>query len=208
MIDPPLTRTRPMKNLSFLTVGLAAVALAGCESTTQPPIESDELMPLIGQASGGGGMSRTAICHKRDHQGYILITVATAALSSHLKHGDGGVGDAVPGRAGYVFDESCMPVEVVPPAPTECILAAIEFHDFLSDPDWDFSAYGPWGVGVDQPGDFSISGDGASASVSDLGNGYLQCRVQDDAHGAFAEHVAGGASEFADTRAFLLSLTG
>jgi len=44
---------------------------------------------------------------------YFSITVRTPqAEAAHRIHGDGKVGDAVPGMGGFVFDENCQPVSV------------------------------------------------------------------------------------------------
>lgn len=47
---------------------------------------------------------------------YSRITIAEAAYDSHVAHGDAGIGDPVPGMAGYAFDSDCLP-ELVDPIP-------------------------------------------------------------------------------------------
>jgi len=46
--------------------------------------------------------------------GFILISVAPAAVDAHLAHGDGRVGDPVPGQPDMKFDATCTPVPTEP----------------------------------------------------------------------------------------------
>jgi len=51
------------------------------------------------------------ICHAEGNGGYHLISISTNAEQAHRdNHGDGMVGDAVPGMEGFTFDEDCVPV--------------------------------------------------------------------------------------------------
>jgi hypothetical protein len=64
---------------------------------------------------GVAGKSKVAVCHANDEGGYHEIEVSEQALPAHLGHGDGLVGDAVPGMEGFVFGEHCAIEEVEPP---------------------------------------------------------------------------------------------
>lgn len=47
------------------------------------------------------------LCHRTEAGRYQQITVSTSAESAHRAHGDGKVGEAVPGAPSQVFDSSC-----------------------------------------------------------------------------------------------------
>ena len=56
--------------------------------------------------------SKVELCHKTDTGEYHLIEVSTSAEPAHRAHGDGKVGDPVPGAPTKVFSASCQPVGV------------------------------------------------------------------------------------------------
>ena len=56
--------------------------------------------------------SKIQLCHRTDAGQYHLIEVSTSAEPAHLAHGDGGVGDRVPGTLTKVFGANCQPVGV------------------------------------------------------------------------------------------------
>ena len=60
-----------------------------------------------------GRDTRVTVCHHWDNKGWRRLSVSEADVQDHLDHGDGLVGDPVPDMPGFVFDESCVPVEVV-----------------------------------------------------------------------------------------------
>jgi hypothetical protein len=104
-----------MKKTWFVPVPLAAVSLAvlfllaGCDAV-------DPAAPGASHTAGVLSANRTHrvnVCHRRDGQGYILISVADAAYNTHIAHGDAGPGEEVPGTDGtYRFDDSCVPVAI------------------------------------------------------------------------------------------------
>lgn len=101
-----------MKRIALIPV---VALLSACGDTaTEPPVQPDPGVSSISQAWGGGGVAKVDVCHRRDSQGYDLITVADVAFPSHVDHGDAAVGDPVPGVAGFVFDANCAPVEACP----------------------------------------------------------------------------------------------
>jgi hypothetical protein len=53
--------------------------------------------------------SKVTLCHRSDNR-YHPITVSTSAEPAHRAHGDGEVGDEVPGDTTKVFNENCEPV--------------------------------------------------------------------------------------------------
>ena len=92
------------------TLSLCAMlfALAACEKQPTQPVYQDAPVAAFGRS----GQPAVELCHRTNgNQGYIRITVADPAVRAHLKHGDGLVGDPVPGHAETHFDETCRPVE-------------------------------------------------------------------------------------------------
>jgi hypothetical protein len=62
--------------------------------------------------------TKVEVCHLGDDGGFHLISISQHALDAHIRHGDGMVGDDVPGMDGFVFGEDCAPVEVPPSGET------------------------------------------------------------------------------------------
>ena len=54
--------------------------------------------------------SKISLCHKTGTGSYHMIDVSDSAEPAHRAHGDGKVGDAVPGEPKMVFDQSCRAV--------------------------------------------------------------------------------------------------
>jgi hypothetical protein len=52
---------------------------------------------------------KVSLCHRTESGSYHLIDVSVNAESTHRAHGDGKIGEAVPGTQRQVFDESCRP---------------------------------------------------------------------------------------------------
>ena len=50
---------------------------------------------------------KVQLCHRTGNGSYHLIEVSINAEPAHRAHGDGKIGDAVPGNAGKVFDAAC-----------------------------------------------------------------------------------------------------
>jgi len=51
------------------------------------------------------------MCHRTEGANeFVLITVPNASVEAHIQHGDGQVGDPVPGRAGVLFGVDCSPI--------------------------------------------------------------------------------------------------
>ena len=50
---------------------------------------------------------KVTLCHKTGAGFYVQITVSVSAEPAHIAHGDGKVGEAVPGQAGKVFGPGC-----------------------------------------------------------------------------------------------------
>ena len=52
---------------------------------------------------------KVSLCHKEGNGTYHLIDVSTDAEAAHRAHGDGKIGDPVPGDLLKIFDENCRP---------------------------------------------------------------------------------------------------
>jgi len=52
---------------------------------------------------------KVSLCHKEGNGTYHLIDVSTDAEPAHRGHGDGKIGDPVPGDPLKIFDENCRP---------------------------------------------------------------------------------------------------
>jgi hypothetical protein len=112
---------------------------------------------------GMAGKSKAVICHANDEGGYHEVEVSERALPAHFAHGDGLVGDAVPGMAGFVFGEGCAIEEVEPqgdPIATGCYES--------STGQLDLEYLGP----ADTAGnaEFSASDDGSCSSPVSFGD--------------------------------------
>lgn len=121
---------------SALLVGLAMslMLLAGCDSAAleSPSPQTHAL------AGGSNAQARVAVCHVDGKGEYGKITIAEAAYETHVAHGDGGIGDAVPGMEGYKFDEDCQPVVAECPCFDAGDLSALGSPDFSDYEDGDY----------------------------------------------------------------------
>ena len=104
-----------MKKLCTITlcsVLFAGLYLAGCDTTTisNGDIDSSE---QVGEQQSAAKVAKIDICHKRNGNPFILIHIAESAKPAHIAHGDLFPGDAVPGMAGFIFDDDCDTIESV-----------------------------------------------------------------------------------------------
>jgi hypothetical protein len=107
-----LRRSRALVSVVGLTA-LLAVACSGASSNQASPTA---LSPVDGStavedglAAQGNGSNTALVCHVRDGGAFAVLAVNPNAVAAHLGHGDGQPGGAVPGMAGYVFNDSCVP---------------------------------------------------------------------------------------------------
>lgn len=100
---------------------LAAITVSGlalaCESAVGPsggeglPTVEPEELEFVNLDSAEEIGVTVDICHRTNGKSaFRLITVAEAAVDAHTAHGDGRVGDPVPGRPGMEFNQDCEPV--------------------------------------------------------------------------------------------------
>ena len=93
------------------SVIILLLLLAGCNNITDSDY-TDDLQPQIGQsemATLDNAQNRVDVCHVNGKGEYQKITIADAAFETHIAHGDASIGDEVPDRPGYIFDEDCAP---------------------------------------------------------------------------------------------------
>lgn len=101
-----------MRKLSLGSAAMVVFSLSflGCEGSPTEPI-----VPSQAPAFDASAAPRAQVCHRSDRaaSGYRLLILGEAALPAHLAHGDGVVGDAVPGLPGMEFDGDCLPVHTI-----------------------------------------------------------------------------------------------
>jgi hypothetical protein len=105
---------------TLLLVG-ATTCLVGCGTAPQnPAAPSNAAAPtddhVASSAASELPMAAAAqtsgeICHRTGANQFVHLSVASAAVNAHLKHGDGLVGGPVPEHPGMTFDASCTPVQ-------------------------------------------------------------------------------------------------
>jgi hypothetical protein len=105
---------RIIRRAAPLPLFLALLLLAGCDSVDT--LGPEGASPAI-DAAAGAAPARAAVCHLTDTGDYIKITVSSRAYAAHVRHGDGGIGEAVPGMPGFTFDEDCNPFSDEPIEP-------------------------------------------------------------------------------------------
>jgi hypothetical protein len=55
------------------------------------------------------GADKIDICHKTGDGEFVRLSIAAPAHDKHIVHGDGEVGQPVPGASGLVFGDDCAP---------------------------------------------------------------------------------------------------
>jgi len=70
-----------------------------------PPGDSGGTGSDVEEDRGGG--QKVQLCHRTGNGQYHAISVSVSAERAHRAHGDGMVGEAVPGSSGRVFTASC-----------------------------------------------------------------------------------------------------
>lgn len=108
-------------------------------------VRANELVQIQVQLSASSAVvvsdaraTAVSLCHAEGNGSYHLITVDDSSESAHRAHGDGKVGDLVPGRPFMIFGEDCRPLG-----------PAVDIEKYTNGQDAD-SAPGP-SIGVGQP---------------------------------------------------------
>jgi uncharacterized repeat protein (TIGR01451 family) len=76
-------------------------------SWTSGTVTNSDASHYFGQSVSEDTGPKVQLCHRTGNGSYHLIEVSVSAEPSHRAHGDGKVGDAVPGSPGKVFSASC-----------------------------------------------------------------------------------------------------
>lgn len=114
---------RRLRDLKLLTLFIAFIGMGACTAVNTPTApEAVVVGPDIPGASAPvlpasiGRQASVEICHSTPNR-FVHLTVAEPAVRAHLQHGDGRVGDAVPGHTGMIFGADCGLVTVCVAAP-------------------------------------------------------------------------------------------
>lgn len=105
---------KPVKSLIVYaySVMILLFIIAGCNNMTDTD-HADDLQSQISRsemATLGNAQIRVDVCHVNGKGEYNKITIAQAALETHLAHGDGAVGDPIPRMPHYIFGDNCEPI--------------------------------------------------------------------------------------------------
>ena len=109
-------------NLARASVAAVAVfigSIPACRSSdVQDPATPRTLAAArasnAARSNGDNANAKTDICHRTGGAAeFILISVAPAAVAPHVAHGDGRLGEAVPGQPGMRFGPNCQ-AEIAP----------------------------------------------------------------------------------------------
>ena len=76
-------------------------------TSTGGSVTDSDASHYFGQAPGTEEGPKAQICHKTGNGSYHLIEISVNAVPAHRAHGDGMIGEAVPGAAGKVFGPGC-----------------------------------------------------------------------------------------------------
>jgi hypothetical protein len=85
----------------YVNVGTAAADWSGGKVT------STDRSHYFGQAPSEQEGPKVELCHRTGNGSFNLIEVSTSAEPAHRAHGDGKIGEAVPGNPGKVFGAGC-----------------------------------------------------------------------------------------------------
>jgi uncharacterized repeat protein (TIGR01451 family) len=85
----------------------AQLANVGSEETIQIEVQVSGTSATILSESRSTG--KVSICHRTESGTYQSIEISTSAEATHRAHGDGMVGEAVPGDPSKVFGPNCQP---------------------------------------------------------------------------------------------------
>src|SRR5215207_2138317 len=106
--------------LTFLLLG-ATTCFVGCGTADQNPAAPSNAGTATGEyvtspaaselPMAAGAKMSGEVCHRTGADRFVHLSVASAAVDAHLKHGDGVVGGPVPEHPGMTFDASCTPVQ-------------------------------------------------------------------------------------------------
>lgn len=76
-------------------------------NSTAGPVTHSDASHYLGRAPDEQEGPKVKLCHRTGNGSYHLIEVSINAEPAHRAHGDGKVGEPVPGNTGKVFDAGC-----------------------------------------------------------------------------------------------------
>lgn len=101
--------------IATFVIGVAAIVTA-CSKPAAPTSPTASTLSAIDarpDSSSAGGPGQVTLCHAQDSRGtYIPLTISAAAEAAHRAHGDGAVGEQLPGDPTMMFGAGCTPVAV------------------------------------------------------------------------------------------------
>lgn len=93
--------------------GLALAAIIAACSHQESPTTPSSAAHRGTAGAEGTGQSAITLCHAQGDGSYAALTVSVAAEAAHRAHGDGAIGESVPGDPAMIFSAACMPVAPV-----------------------------------------------------------------------------------------------
>jgi hypothetical protein len=87
------------------------VLLTAC-SNPSSPVSPDSVNTSASSTAAATGGDRVTLCHARGSGTYDLLTVSASAEAAHRAHGDGAVGEQLPGDPTMTFAAGCAAVPV------------------------------------------------------------------------------------------------
>jgi hypothetical protein len=90
----------------------AAALIAGVSEGEEVEVEIDITGTTAAILSETRRAVKVQLCHRTGSGRYQLIDISVNAESAHRGHGDGAIGDPVPGDPDLRFDEACVPAVV------------------------------------------------------------------------------------------------
>jgi hypothetical protein len=91
------------------TTATAQVANVGSDERIEIEVQLSGSSATILNETRSTGTAKVALCHRTESGTYQSIEVSVSAEATHRGHGDGKVGEPVPGDASKVFGSDCQP---------------------------------------------------------------------------------------------------
>ena len=101
---------------SAIAIAIGSLTACGMSDVQDPAMPSTLAIERASYdaTSNGGASDKADVCHRTNRKSdFTLISVAPSAIEAHLAHGDGLLGEAVPGQFGMRFGSNCQP-ELIP----------------------------------------------------------------------------------------------
>jgi hypothetical protein len=87
----------------YRNTGTVTATMTGVQVTASDPSHYVGVLEALPER-------KVQLCHRTGNGSFHMIEVSVSAEPAHRAHGDGMVGEPVPGRAGTVFNSSCTPI--------------------------------------------------------------------------------------------------